>query len=97
MTARLLKITHLLPLVVAVVFSAEASTRAAQSSCEEFSRAVKSTYNFKPSRLKDEAERSAKSPPQVHLGGESARDGILRQLHEDTFDLRVARGDCEVG
>jgi hypothetical protein len=61
MTARLLKITHLLLLFAVVVFSAAKGARAAQSPCEEFSRAVKSTYNFKPSRLKDEAERSAKS------------------------------------
>jgi hypothetical protein len=61
MRARLLKITHLLLLFAAVVFTSAADARAAQLPCEEFSRAVKSTYNFKPSRLKDEAERSAKS------------------------------------
>ena len=54
MTSRLLLLT-------ALVFSAATCTRAAQSPCEEFSRAVKATYNFKPSRLKDEAESSAKS------------------------------------
>lgn len=60
-TARLLRITHLLLLFAAVVFTSAAHARGAQSPCEEFSRAVRDTYNFKPSRLKDDAERSAKS------------------------------------
>ena len=48
-------------LLAAVVLSAAPCARAAQSPCEEFARAVKATYNFKPSRLKDEAELNAKS------------------------------------
>jgi hypothetical protein len=61
MKARLQRITLKLLILAAIVLSAGTCARAAQSPCEEFSRAVKSTYNFKPSRLKDEAERSAKS------------------------------------
>lgn len=34
---------------------------AAQTPCEEFSRMLKATYNFKPSLLKDDDERSEKS------------------------------------
>src|SRR3954452_5560947 len=61
MKARLLKITHLLLLFAADVFSAGTNVRAAQLPCEEFSRAVSATYNFKPSLLKNEAESNAKS------------------------------------
>ena len=48
-------------LLAAVLLSAAPCARAAQSPCEEFARAVKATYNFRPSRLKDEAESNAKS------------------------------------
>jgi hypothetical protein len=51
---------HLL-LLAALILSTASCARAAQSPCEEFSRAVKSTYNFKPSLLKNEAESNAKS------------------------------------
>jgi hypothetical protein len=54
MTPRLL-------LLAALILSAASCARAAQSPCEEFSRAVSATYNFKPSQLKDEAESNAKS------------------------------------
>ena len=48
-------------MLAAVVLSAAAYAQAGQSSCEEFALSVKSTYDFKPSRLKDEAESNAKS------------------------------------
>lgn len=48
-------------LVAAVVFCAAAHAQAGQSSCEAFAQSVRATYNFKPSRLKDEAESNAKS------------------------------------
>lgn len=54
MTPRLL-------LLAALVFSAAAISRAAEQPCDELARAAKTTYDFKPSRLKDEAESNAKS------------------------------------
>jgi hypothetical protein len=47
--------------LAAVTLSLAPGARAAQNPCGEFDRAVKATYNFKPSRLKDEAESDAKS------------------------------------
>lgn len=61
MKASLQTITQRFLLLAAVVLSAASAACAAQQPCEEFSRMVKSTYDFKPSRLKDDAERSAKS------------------------------------
>jgi hypothetical protein len=43
------------------VLCAAAPAHAARRACEEFARDVKATYNFKPSRLKDEAESDARS------------------------------------
>lgn len=61
MKAGLHKITPRLLLLASFVFTLATLARAAQPPCEEFARAVKSTYDFKPSRLKDDAERGAKS------------------------------------
>ena len=61
MTARLRTLTQRLLLLPVLILSAGLTARAAQTPCEEFSRMLKSTYNFKPSLLKSEAERSAKS------------------------------------
>jgi hypothetical protein len=47
--------------LAAVALSCSPQSRAAQNPCEEFDRAVKATYDFKPSRLKGDAERNAKS------------------------------------
>jgi hypothetical protein len=47
--------------LAAVALSCSSQSRAAQKPCEEFDRAVKATYDFKPSRLKGEAERNAKA------------------------------------
>lgn len=44
-----------------LIFSVGLSACAAQTPCEEFSRSLKATYNFKPSLLKSDAERSEKS------------------------------------
>jgi hypothetical protein len=97
MTARLLKITHLVLLLAAVVLSAGACARAAQSPCEEFSRAVKSTYNFKPSRLKDEAERSAK-PKTSREEFLKAFNGIVNGEPSYFFELvgKVPDGEKDV-
>ncbi len=67
MTARLTTFTPKLLLLSALFLSVAPSARAAQGSCEEFARAVKSAYGFKPSRLKDEAERNAKSAAMDRL------------------------------
>lgn len=61
MTARLKTLTQRLLLLSTLILSVGLTARAAQGTCEEFSRMVKATYNFKPSLLKTEAERSAKS------------------------------------
>ena len=63
-SSRGVELTRLL-ILAAVVLASAAGARAAQSApqpaCEEFARAVKSTYGFKPSLLKSEAERETKS------------------------------------
>jgi hypothetical protein len=61
LTARLKTLAPKLLLLPALIFSAAAHARASQGPCEEFARAVKSTYDFKPSLLKSEAESEAKS------------------------------------
>ena len=48
-------------LLAAVVLSAAVGACAAQGTCAEFSRSVRATYDFKPSRIKDEAESNARS------------------------------------
>jgi hypothetical protein len=48
-------------ILTALLLSVATRAQARQNSCERFARAVKSTYNFKPSQLKDEAESGAKS------------------------------------
>ncbi|MCA1620285.1 MAG: hypothetical protein LC795_13455 [Acidobacteria bacterium] len=51
----------LLVLATAVLCAAAAPAHAARRACEEFARDVKATYNFKPSRIKNEAESDARS------------------------------------
>jgi hypothetical protein len=52
---------RLLLLAALTLFPAAACARAAEPPCDELARAAESTYDFKPSRLKDEAESKAKS------------------------------------
>ena len=55
---------RLLTLAAAVLWAvtgARGAQSAPQPACAEFARAVKAAYGFKPSRLKNEAERAAKS------------------------------------
>lgn len=66
--------TALVLLIAAAVFSAAAHARAGQSSCEGFARSVRATYNFKPSRLKDEAESDAKSEAMDRFWAEVKAD-----------------------
>jgi hypothetical protein len=61
LTTKLLRLTRRLTPLAAVILMAAVNACAAQTPCEEFSRMLKATYNFKPSLLKDDAERSAKS------------------------------------
>jgi len=51
---------RLLTLTV-LLLSLPACAQARQTPCDEFARDVKATYNFRPSRIKDEAESNAKS------------------------------------
>jgi len=53
--------TPRLLLLAALIFPAAAAARAAEPPCDELARAAKTIYDFKPSRLKDEAESNAKS------------------------------------
>lgn len=48
-------------IITALLLSVATCAQARQNGCERFARTVKSTYNFKPSRLKDEAESNVKS------------------------------------
>src|ERR1043166_9656163 len=48
-------------ILTALTLCVAAGARAAQGPCAEFARSVKATYNFRPSQLKGEDERAAKS------------------------------------
>ncbi len=61
MTTRLKTFTPRFLLLSALIFSVGLSASAAQTPCEEFTRMLKATYDFKPALLKSDAERDAKS------------------------------------